>query len=103
MVESGGDLESLKKNSLLTLDANVFGPLDEASEVPLGLDVATDSKVTRILLEQSALVLAGTTLGATAGDNLLANFLSLNTQDRSDKHSQRGWQRDASHDNHSQR
>lgn len=55
MVESGGDLQSLKKNSLLTLDADVFGPLDEASEISLGLDVATDSKVTSILLEQGAL------------------------------------------------
>lgn len=55
MVESGGNLESLQKNSLLTLDADVFGPLNEASEISLGLDVATDSKVTSILLEQGAL------------------------------------------------
>ena len=55
MVESGGDLQSLKKNSLLTLDADVFGPLNEASEISLGLDVATNSKVTSILLEQGAL------------------------------------------------
>ena len=55
MVESGGDLQSLKKNSLLTLDADVFGPLNEASEISLGLDVTTDSKVTSILLEQGAL------------------------------------------------
>jgi hypothetical protein len=55
LVESGGNLQSLKKNSLLTLDANVFWPLDEASEISLGLDVSTDSKVTRILLKQGAL------------------------------------------------
>ena len=62
----------------MTLDANVFWPLDEASEISLGLDVSTDSKVTRILLEQGALNLVCSSLGATAGgDNLLANFLDL--------------------------
>ena len=54
-MESGRYLKSLKKNSLLTLDANVFWPLDEASEISLWLDVTTDSKVTSILLEQRAL------------------------------------------------
>ena len=66
MVESGGDLESLQKNSLLTLDADVFGPLDEASEISLWLDVSTDSKVTRILLEQRAFNLICTSLSASA-------------------------------------
>ena len=83
MVESGWDLESLKKNSLLTLDADVFGPLDEASEISLWLDVSSDSKVTSILLEQGALNLLGSCLGASAGcDNLLAlsDFLHLHNQ-----------------------
>lgn len=73
-----GDLQSLEENSLLTLDADVFGPLDEASEISHGLDVATDSKVTRILLEQRALDLLGT--ASTASNNLLAlsDFLHLN-------------------------
>ena len=66
MVESRGNLQSLKKNSLLTLDADVFGPLDEASEISLGLDVATDSKVTSILLEERALDLTGASSSATA-------------------------------------
>lgn len=54
LVESRWDLESLKKNSLLTLNSNVFWPSNEASEISLGLDVSTDSKVTSILLEQGA-------------------------------------------------
>jgi hypothetical protein len=66
LVESRGNLQSLKKNSLLTLDADVFGPLDEASEISLGLDVATDSKVTSILLEERALDLTGASSSATA-------------------------------------
>ena len=66
LVECGGDLQSLKKNSLLTLDADVLGPLDEAGEISLGLDVTTDSKVTSILLEKRALDLLRATLSATA-------------------------------------
>lgn len=73
----GRDLQSLQEDSLLTLDADVFGPLDEAGEVSHGLDVATDSKVTSILLEQGALNLLG--CDSTTGNNLLAlsDFLHL--------------------------
>jgi hypothetical protein len=77
LVECGGNLQSLKKNSLLTLDANVLWPLDEASKISLGLDVTTDSKVTSILLEERALNLLGATLGATALNDFLANLLYL--------------------------
>jgi hypothetical protein len=55
--ESGWHLQSLKKNSLLTLNTNVFGPSDEASEISLWLNVSSDSKVSGILLEQWALIL----------------------------------------------
>ena len=51
LINGGRDLQSGEKNSLLTLNANVFGPLDKASEVSLGLNVATDSKVAGVLLE----------------------------------------------------
>ena len=62
----------------MTLDANVLWPLDEASEISLGLDVTTDSKVTSILLEKRALHSLGAGLGTTAGsNNLLANLLYL--------------------------
>jgi hypothetical protein len=61
----------------LTLDADVLGPLDEAGEVSLGLDVASNSKVTSILLEEGALGNGGA--GSTASDDLLAlgDFLDL--------------------------
>jgi len=52
LMDGGGDLESLKKNSLLTLNSDVFRPLDEPGEVSLWLDVSTDSKVASILCEQ---------------------------------------------------
>lgn len=54
-MESGRHLESLKKNSLLTLDANIFRPPDEAGEISLWLNVSSDSKVASVLLEQWAL------------------------------------------------
>lgn len=54
-MESGRHLESLKKNSLLTLDANIFRPSDEAGEISLWLNVSSDSKVASVLLEQWAL------------------------------------------------
>ena len=71
------NLQSLEENSLLTLDADVFWPLDEASEISHGLDVSTDSKVTSILLEQRALNLLSS--ASTASNNLLAlsDFLHL--------------------------
>jgi hypothetical protein len=60
-VEGGWDLQSLEKDSLLTLNTDVLGPLDKASQVSHGLDIATDSKVTSILLEQGALDLLSAT------------------------------------------
>ena len=36
-----GNLQALVEDDLLTLEADVFGPLDEAGQVTLGGDVAT--------------------------------------------------------------
>lgn len=33
------DLETLAEDNLLALEADIFGPLDEAGEILLGLDV----------------------------------------------------------------
>jgi len=57
-----GDLQTLHKNSLLSLNSNVLGPLDETSEVSDGLDVSSNSKVTWVLFEQRVLF-AGASLG----------------------------------------
>jgi len=46
------DLESLHEDSLLSLDSDVLGPLDESGEISLGLDVSTDSEVSGALLEE---------------------------------------------------
>ena len=93
LIKSRGDLQSLEKNSLLTLDANVFGPLDETSEISLWLDVSSDSKVTSILREQWALHLTCSSFGArTCCHHFLAfsNFLHLRKHLLTHTH----WQRD---------
>lgn len=36
-----GNLETLVQDDLLALEANIFGPLDEASQVGLGLNILT--------------------------------------------------------------
>ena len=51
LVDGGGNLESLEENSLLALNSDIFWPLDESSEISLGLDVTSNSKITRILCE----------------------------------------------------
>ena len=79
LVESGGHLESLKKNSLLTLDANIFWPSDEASEISLWLNVSSDSKVASILLEQWAFTSLWASLSSSWGNHHLFSccFLHL--------------------------
>jgi len=49
LMDSRGNLESLKKNSLLSLNSDILRPLHESSEVSLRLDVTSNSKVTSIL------------------------------------------------------
>ena len=52
LVDCWGDLETGLENSLLPLEPDVFGPFDEATEIPLGLDVLTNAKVTRTFLKE---------------------------------------------------
>jgi hypothetical protein len=51
-VQRGGHLKSHHEDSLLPLDSDVLGPLDEPSEVSDGLDITTDSEVLGGLLEK---------------------------------------------------
>lgn len=43
--------QALHQDALLPLNTNVLGPLDEACEVSLRLDVSSDSKVAWVLFE----------------------------------------------------
>jgi len=56
LVDHRWDLQSLLKNSLLSLKSNVFGPSDESSKVSFRLDILTDSEVLRSLFEERVLL-----------------------------------------------
>ncbi len=58
LVDGGWDLEALEKNALLSLDANVLRPFDEAGKVADWLDVTTDSEVLGRLLEERTLAIS---------------------------------------------
>ena len=91
----GGHLESLVKDALLPLNADVLGPLHESGEVSLWLDVTSQSEVAWVLLEERSLFL---TRGlVVTDDDLLDSFLDLqesllggqherNAEDRSHSH-----------------
>jgi len=44
LVDLRGDLESLEKDSLLSLESDVSWPSDESGEILLGLDISTNSE-----------------------------------------------------------
>ena len=48
----GRNLEALVQDTALPLKADILGPLDEAAQVPLGLDVLANAEVACTLLEQ---------------------------------------------------
>jgi len=50
-----GDLQAHAQNLLLALEADIFGPLDEAGQVALGLDVLADTEVAGTLLDKRVL------------------------------------------------
>lgn len=52
-----GNLEAHVQDLLLALQTDIFGPLDEAGQVALGLDVLADTEVAGALLDERALCL----------------------------------------------
>lgn len=75
-----GNLESLVQNTLLSLNADVLGPLHEPGQVSLWLDVTAQSEVAWVLLEQRALVRARTRGFAAIDDHLLSSLSFLDLQ-----------------------
>ena len=55
LVDHWWDLESLLEDSPLSLKSNVFGPLDEAGQISLGLDSTADAEVLWSLLGKGVL------------------------------------------------
>ena len=76
LVDGGWDLETLEQDALLTLDADILGPFNEAGQVLGESDVATNAEVAGVLLEEGA--------GFTASllYDFLNAFLYLNDQQR---------------------
>lgn len=83
--ESRGNLQAHLKDLLLSLEADILGPLDHARDISLRLDVLADAEVARSLLEKRVLggLLASLTLRERGGSDLLAGLgrLSLRKED----------------------
>lgn len=52
MGNGGGNFDSGQKNPFLSLEGDIFGPLDESSEVAAGLNVVADAEVAGPLFEK---------------------------------------------------
>jgi len=77
LVDCWGNLQSGHKNSLLSLDTDVLGPLHETGQVSRGLNVTSNSEVTGALLEERCLV-SGCSAGISNNDLLsFDSFLHL--------------------------
>jgi len=83
--ESRGNLQAHLKDLLLSLEADILGPLNHATDISLGLDVLADAEVAGSLLEKGVLggLLASLTLRERGGSDLLAGLgrLSLRKED----------------------
>jgi len=78
LVQSWGNLETLVQDLALTLEANIFGPLDIAGKILDGLDILTNTEVLGGLLDQGVdRGLGGALLGdgVRSGSNLLGGGL----------------------------
>lgn len=74
--DSRRNLETLVKDDLLALKANIFGPLDETGEIGLVLDVLANAEVLRTRLEERVLDDLGGLGGTTRrGRDLLSGLL----------------------------
>ena len=78
LVDRRRHLKSLHQDPLLSLDADVAGPLDEASQVTLRLDVSSKTEVASVLLEERPRSSAGATATSPGLNDLLSlGFLPL--------------------------
>lgn len=68
-----GDLQAEVQNLLLALKADILGPLDEAGEVALGLDVLANTEVAGAALDERVLsgLLASASLALGVGESVV--------------------------------
>ena len=74
LVDHWWHLQSLHEDSLLSLDADVLWPLDESSEVALWLDVASETEVSWVLLEERPRTGSRATSSSLGFNDLLSSF-----------------------------
>jgi len=74
LVECGGDLKTLKKDLLVSLETDVLRPSDSSGEISDRLDITTNSEASGSLLEEGVLL---NLIGSLGGFGGLTNFLSL--------------------------
>lgn len=84
LVELRRHLESLHKDTFLSLDAHVARPLDEACEVTLRLDVSTKTEVANLFLEERSRTSSSATSTSFGLNDLLSlSFLHLQRHNES--------------------
>jgi len=81
LVDGGGHLQSLHKNSLLSLNTDVTRPSNEASEVTRWLEISSKTEVASLFLEERSRSNASTTSTSFRLNDLLSlSFLHLMAQ-----------------------
>ncbi len=55
-MDSGGDLEAVEENTLLSLEKDVSWPSDESGQVTFMLDAVSDSEIAGTLFEKGVLL-----------------------------------------------
>lgn len=92
--ESRGNLQAHLKDLLLSLEADILGPLDHAGDISLGLDVLADTVAAGSLLEERVLggLATSLTLRERGGSDLLAGLgrLSLRKEDQQGVQAKKG-------------
>ncbi len=73
LVDHGRDLQAIQQNTVLSLEANIFGPANEVGHIALGGSILTNTEVLGGLFEQ------GSVLDGDLGVSLLLDTTSLRT------------------------
>lgn len=71
LVDHWGDLQAVQQNTVLSLEANIFGPANKVGHITLGGHILTNTEVLRGLFEQ------GSVLDGDLGVSLLLNTTAL--------------------------
>ena len=73
----GRDLESGHEDPLLSLEANILGPLHKPGKIRLVVDVSSDSEVLGVLGKEGCMRVSGFLGTFACGDHLLGALVQL--------------------------